>query len=318
MRAWLGHLIGSMHGTPAMKLAGLALALACCVAGGFAQAAEEGGPRTYAVMSLIGDSFSISPYMDVSSTGASIYYSRGSDAAEAAKSPGGWGAHGGMTGSRLVQDRVLTIPVKEPVFDDAAIASVAGVLKQREPGTTVELLRAKDPNFYNLQDQLVDSPSGAKEAREALRTTLKERKAAYLILVTKHRSKSEMLGDAHVFSDAQLQVLSGSRSDTRRLEGLGFYVDDLIRVQNLKTLERSTGVLASYVNATVRLVDAKSLEVIREVTITRSKIIAAARPLAAGFTAWDEATDAQRAQALQALVRAAMEEATGNLMNKSP
>jgi hypothetical protein len=285
---------------------------------GFAHGAEEGGARNYAVMSLIGDNLSIAPYMDVSSTGADIYYSRGADAADAAKTPGGWGSHGGTTGSRLTQERVVTIPVKEPVFDDAAITAVAGVLKQREPGATVELLRAKAPSLFSLQDRLLESPSGAKEARETLLATLKERKAAYLILVTKHRSRAEMLGEAHVFSDAQLQVLSGSRSDTRRLEGLGFYVDDLVKVQNLKTLERSMGVLASYVNATVRLVDAKNLEVMREVTITRSKIIAVARPLAAGFTAWDEATDAQRAQSLQALIRSALEEATINLMNKNP
>jgi hypothetical protein len=301
-----------------MKLAGVLLA--CCMLGGFAHAGEDSGSRTYAVMSLIGDSLSISPYMDVSSSGASIarVETRAPEVTDTTRGLVGLGTHSVMTGTRLVQEHVLTVPVKEPVFDDAALSTVAGVLKQREPAATVELLRARDPNLYSLQDRLLESPPAAKEAREALLATLKERKTAYLILITKHRSKAEMLGEAHVFSDAQLQLLSGSRSDTRRLEGLGFYVDDLVKVQNLKTLDRSTGVLASYVNATVRLVDAKNLEVIREVTITRSRIIAIAKPLAAGFTAWDEATDAQRAQSLQTLIRAAIEEAVTNLFSKNP
>jgi hypothetical protein len=289
-----------------MKRALLGIALACCLSGGasISAQAQDAGPHTYAVMSLIGDTLSVSPYMGLS--GSRVV----------TKGLGGWDSTSSGTGSRLNAQQDLATPVKETLFDDAATAEISSAIRQRDPGAVVVPIPARNTGWYGLQDRLFSA--SAKDSREALKAMLKEHKATYLIVVTKRRSKVEMLADQHLFADAQLQLLTGSSEDSLRLEGIGFYVDDAVRVQSLKTLDRSTGVLASFINASVRLVDSKTLEFIREQTVTRSKIIAISKPLEAGFSAWDEATEAQKAESLQELIRASMAETVPGLLKKAP
>jgi hypothetical protein len=283
--------------------------LVCCLCcGGFTPAqAQDAGTPAYAVVSLIGDSLSVSPYMDTSSVSRVV-----------TRGLGGWENHSAVTGSRLNPPQDLATPVKETTLDDAAVAAIAGAIRQREPAAGVELLSGRNTGWYSAQGRMFDASNAAKDSRESLKAILKERKVAYLIVVTKRRSRTEMLADPHLFADAQLRLMAGSSGDTKWLEGIGFYVDDVVRVQNLKTFEFSTGVLVSFVNATVRLVDAKTLEVVRERTVMRSKIIAISRPLEAGFSAWDEATAAQKLESLQDLIRTSMAETIPDLLIKAP
>lgn len=291
-----------------MKQAKVGVMFACCLvmAGAALAQAQEAAPRTYAVMSLIGDNLSVSPLINASGSTRRI-----------AGVIGSW-TMGGNTGSRLDMSRPVDVPLKETNYDDAAVATLAGAIRQRDPAAAVELLPARDSGLYAKQDRLFDSSPGSKSARESLRAMLKEHHATHLVIVTKNRSEVEMLGDSKVFADAQLQLLSASSDDTIRLEGIGFYVDDMIKVQDLKTLDPSTGVLASFINANVRLVDAKTLDVIRETVITKSNIIAIAKPLEAGFSAWDEATEAQKSASLMKLIRVAMEDTASRILSKSP
>jgi hypothetical protein len=261
-------------------------------------------PRVYAVMSWIGDSLFVSPYLDATASGNRVV----------AKGLDGWDSHSLRTGSHLSPQQDLAAPVKDTLYDDTTAGAIAAGVKQRDPGAVVETLSARNSAFYGLQDRLFDNANAAREGREALKAMLRERKASYLIVVTKRRSNVEMLGDSRVFADAQLRLLTGSSGDVLRLEGIGFYVDDAVQVQSLKTLDRSTGVLASFVNITVRLVDARTLDVVREQTASKSKIIAISKPLEAGFSAWDEATEAQKSESLRELIQTTMAEVTPPLL----
>jgi hypothetical protein len=268
--------------------------------------AQGSASRTYAVMSLIGDSLFVSPYSNATAYGSRVI----------AIGLGSWDSHSMHTGSLLTPQQDLASPVKDTVFDDAATATIAGGVKQREPGAVVETLSARNTGFYGLQDRLFDGTGAGKEGREALKAMLREHKVSYLIVVTKRRSNVEMLADSRNFADAQLRLLTGSSGDVLRLEGIGFYVDDAVVVQSLKTLDRSTGVLASFVNITVRLVDAKTLDVIREQTASKSRIIAISRPTEAGFSAWDEATEAQKSESLRELIQTTVAEVTPRLLGR--
>jgi hypothetical protein len=293
----------------AIQLWLLGIVFAICLSGSATAFAQTGAsPRVYAVMSLIGDSLFVSPYLDATASGNRVV----------AKGLGGWDSHSMRTGSHLSPQQDLAAPVKDTVFDDAAVAAIAGSIKQRDPGAVVETLSARNTAFYSLQDRLFDNPSASKDGREVLKAMLKEHKASYLIVVTKRRSIVEMLADSRAFADAQLRLLTGSSGDVLRLEGIGFYVDDAVLVQSLKTLDRSTGVLASFVNITVRLVDARTLDVVREQTASKSKIIAISKPLDAGFSAWDEATEAQKSESLRELIQSTLGEMTPGLLAKIP
>jgi len=256
--------------------------------------------------------------MESTPSGVSVLSGGSSGASVSTRGLGGWQSQGVTTGSRLNQEPILSTPVKDTTFDDAAVSAIAGAIRERDPGAMVEILPGRNTGWYGLQDKLFESSSAAKDAREVLKAALKARKAGYLIVVTKRRSRMQLLADGRLFAAAQLQLLSGSASDSKRLEGIGFYVDDTVRVQDLKTLDRATGVLASFVNVTLRLVDAKTLEVTRDLIVMNSKIIAISKPLEAGFSAWDEATEAQKLDSLQGLIRASMKEAVPKLLNKAP
>jgi hypothetical protein len=280
------------------------LIVAACLFAGESAFAQSTAPRVYAVMSLIGDSLFVSPYLNATASGSRVI----------AKGLDGWDSHSMRTGSHLSPQQDLETPVKDTAYDDAAAAAIAASVKQREPGAVVETLSARNTAFYGLQDRLFDNSSAGRDGRDALKAMLKEHKVAYLIVVTKRRTNVEMLADSRAFADAQLRLLTGSSGDVLRLEGIGFYVDDAVLVQSLKTLDRSTGVLASFVNITVRLVDAKTLDVVREQTASKSRIIAISKPTEAGFSAWDEATDTQKSDSLRELIQTTMAAVTPQLL----
>lgn len=277
-----------------MRRLKLSILLACCVClAAITQArpqARAGG--NFVVMSLIGDTLTVTPY-----NGASA----------ANKGPG--------VGRRIDSREYLDVPAP-PGMDQLAadtITTVAGRLSNGKP----QLLSARHDNLIKLQDKLFDGSESSRQAREALMASLKERNADFLILVSKHRTeRAEMLPDNHLLAAANLRIIRGSSADTVKLLGLGLYLDDQVLVQRqLSPFDYSKGVLVAYVNATVRLIDAKTLNVIREVPATASEIVAIAPPLEVGFNAWDEASEEQKTEALKRLIGVAMSEATAKLLN---
>jgi hypothetical protein len=253
--------------------------------------AQETGVRSYAVMSLIGDSLSVVPFN------------------------GALAVRSSLTGTRIDPQVHLSLTFSSGGFDDISLNTIAASARQTLPDVAVDLLQTRNASLFKLQDRVFDTNDAAKDAREALKATLKERNASYLILLTKHRSdKAEMVADAHLLSDANLRLLRGSTGDYTRTEGLGFYVDDAIRVQNLKTLDIAQGVLVGYLDATLWLIDARTLAVIRELPVAKSVVVAVSKPLEVGFNAWDEATEQQKVQALRELIVAALKETTPKLV----
>jgi hypothetical protein len=269
------------------RLAGLCLAMA--VNG--AALAQSPAPPTYAIMSLLGDSFSLTPY------------------------DGNTGARGHLTGIDL--ERVTRFPLPNPVFDVAAINAMGTAVRQRHPDAALELLSTANANLYAQQAKLFDAKNPPADVRESLKNMLAERHADYLVLVTKRRSQVAILGDPNLLKAADLYLLRGSSNDAGRLEGLGFHVDDAIRAQNLKTLDYTSGLLLSYINADVWLIDAKTLDVIRTMPVTKLNVVATAWPLQKGRYVWDDATDAQKFASLQQVVTAALAESVPRLLDGS-
>jgi hypothetical protein len=215
-------------------------------------------------------------------------------------------------------EQSLTLPFTQSTYDDTVEAAITNALRRQLPAASVDMLSTRNAGLFKLQGRLLDAKDAtAQGARESLRALLKERNDDYLILVTKQHSDTPLLENPRLFPDAHLRLLSGNTADdTGRLEGLGFYMDTAVRVQNLDTLFFSHGVLLSYVNARVTLIDAKSLAVIRDLPATGSAIIAASAPTQPN-SAWEDVPDGKKFKSLQELVRVSMTEATA-AVTKSP
>ena len=114
--------------------------------------------RTYAIVSLIGDQFSV--------------VSRRSD-----------------VGTRLDPNERTNLPVPDAVFDRIAAAAVEKALLDARPGTPVLSASIRDPRLFALQDKLLEESSESHDMRIALHDLLAKAGATDLILVTKQRGE---------------------------------------------------------------------------------------------------------------------------------
>jgi hypothetical protein len=114
--------------------------------------------RTYAIVSLIGDQFTV--------------VSRRSD-----------------VGTRLDPNERTNLPVPDAVFDRIAAAAVERALLDAKPGTPVLRALIRDPRLFALQDKLLTESAESHDMRVALHDLLAKSGATDLILVTKQRGE---------------------------------------------------------------------------------------------------------------------------------
>jgi len=127
----------------------------------FAQPAAASAPasapaRTWAIVSLIGDEFSVVSRRN-------------------------------QVGSRLDPNERTPLPVPDPVFDRIAAEQVEQLLLRPRPGAPVLRALIRDPRLFALQDKLWTESAESHDMRIALRDTLAKAGATDLLLVTKHR-----------------------------------------------------------------------------------------------------------------------------------
>jgi len=139
----------------------VALAALLGIGPALAQPAAASAPaaapaRTWAIVSLIGDEFSV--------------VSRRAE-----------------VGTRLDPNERTALPVPDPVFDRIAAEQVEQLVLRARPGTPVLRALIRDPRLFGLQDKLWTESAESHDMRIALRDTLVKAGATDLLLVTKHR-----------------------------------------------------------------------------------------------------------------------------------
>jgi hypothetical protein len=135
------------------------LALALGLAGSaFAQsrAAPSALPPSFALLSLVGDQFTV--------------VTRGEESA-----------------SRLDSNLRRSYPIDVSALDDAALDAAESVLKRVRPVSPVARFSIRDARLFALQDKVLDDSGGL---REALAKLLREQQATRLVLVTKLREEA--------------------------------------------------------------------------------------------------------------------------------
>ena len=116
-------------------------------------------PRTYAVVSLIGDQFSV----------VSRRHS---------------------VGTRLDPNERRVFAMPDPVFDRIAGAAVERALLAAKPATPVLQAAIRDPRLFALQDKLLTESQESHDMRIALNDVLAKAGATHLLLVTKWRGEA--------------------------------------------------------------------------------------------------------------------------------
>lgn len=207
-----------------------------------------------------------------------------------------------QTGNRLDQNSHIDIAISENALDASALNAIAPALRAREPDAALDVLETRNATLRRLQDRIFANDDAGKAARESLRALLKDHNASKFILITKHKAEAQIQMSNGVFG-------SGS------LEGLGFYIDGSMQLTNSSSLQSGYGLIAGYVYAKAWLVDAKTMVVLKEVPIIKSRAMMKTGTRDNEVTSWDTLSDVQRVRFIQNMIRDSMSEAIPKLLS---
>ena len=207
------------------------------------------------------------------------------------------------TGSKINQSDKQTYELKNTVFDEAAIRAASAAVKKIEPDAAPFLMLTLDADLYKAQNAMFDDPAANQANRDYLKTLWKDHPVTHLILVTKFRT------------DAEVKYMDATEG-SGKIEGLGFYMDNRANVTTFGKAQNysSKGILMPYAYVKLRLIDASTLQVVREVTQKQSQIVTYKPDADRAVRTWDALTPKQKTDYLDGLVRAAVAEAMPKLL----
>lgn len=191
------------------------------------------------------------------------------------------------TGSNLSNpSNILKMP--GPLLDIAVLKAAQEALGKAAPDATVFPLKVAvagsnvDPTAVVADDKVV--------AGNVLVDALRQQGFTHLVTATKYRHNNVV------------RLAYGGPSTGRgQLEGMGFYVDPSLRVQDTSTGERSEGIVAPYLYIQLRLVDLATMEV-RTQGITANSVAGAAQNKT-GMDAWGALTAEEKMREAESLIK---------------
>lgn len=163
------------------------------------------------------------------------------------------------TGSKLNMNPQERIELRDDGLERSMLRAAMKAVAESKAGRALPLL-TDDGRLYEAQDRIVSGDTA--RVPDSLLQTLKAQKATHLLLATKHRAEASLKTDMK-------QVGSG------RVEGMGFYVDRVTEITDVKTGHRSVGYIAPYVYVRLSLIDLADGKVQGSRTVTASEVIKA-------------------------------------------
>lgn len=136
-----------------------------------------------------------------------------------------------------------------------------------------------------------------------MKTLLKEQGVTHALVISKLRGNAEL-------------KLLNTTEGSGYLEGLGFYVDDMIETRNTKDQTFSRGMLAPFAYVRVRLVDAQTLNVIAEGSAKQSTIIARPSAESSGMETFLKMTGTDKVKHLRSALESAMDRILPDVLAK--
>ncbi|GAB2862881.1 hypothetical protein GCM10027277_34350 [Pseudoduganella ginsengisoli] len=168
--------------------------------------------------------------------------------------------HRHQVGSRTESAPREVNAIDDPVFDQAAVIAARAAFLRLHPGAKLQLMTTQDRGLYLAQNSMFERAEAHEEDRAYLKKLLKELGVTHALVITKFRSVPEL-------------KLVNTTVGSGYLEGLGFYIDDMIETRNLKDQTSSRGMVVPFAYLRVRLIDAETLSVLKEAMSKQSFII---------------------------------------------
>ncbi|MEO8567077.1 MAG: hypothetical protein ABI541_11895 [Betaproteobacteria bacterium] len=124
--------------------------------------AADTPPRTYAVISLIGDKINVV-------------------------------GHRATVGSTMDRNRQGAMAVQGRALDDTAVLAASDAISRFDPRASIVMLASNDPTLYELQDELFEPQQRSRALlTSAIRDPIQGQHATHLILIRKHRGDAAM------------------------------------------------------------------------------------------------------------------------------
>jgi hypothetical protein len=117
-------------------------------------------------------------------------------------------------------------------------------------------------------------------------------------------------------ADARMNTGRGSLG-TGKLEGVGFYVDRITRLQLERTSEVTVGYLAPYLYARILLVDLGAMRVVAKREVTRGDVVTASQTGAGGADPWTWLDAKGKLQAIASMIERDVGEAISAIVRPS-
>lgn len=190
------------------------------------------------------------------------------------------------TGSHVDRNLREYAPLEEPVFDNTAVFAAEDAIKAADPSATTVLMRVRDPAVYEAQARALEQGRGAQAIAPALGQVLAQAKATHLVLVSKHRH------------EAYVELPDGG-TGTGYLEGLGFYIDSRMIINDRDRRQTAQGFIAPFAYLRVAVIDAQDGKVLAEKPVTAAR----AAWSQAAVSPWDALSPEEKTRAIQALIR---------------
>lgn len=198
------------------------------------------------------------------------------------------------------ESTVLKMP--GPLLDILLLKAAQAAMANAVPEAQVFPLRVAaagsdvDPAAVVADDKLVTG--------NVLVDALRQQGFTHLLTATKYRHNNA------------IRLRDGSVHSRGQLEGLGFYVDPSLTVQNTRTGDRSVGIVAPYLYIQFRLVDLATLEV-RTHPVTANSVAGASRNKD-GVDAWGALTAQEKIEAAERLINTSVAAAVPALFARKP
>jgi hypothetical protein len=201
-------------------------------------------------------------------------------------------------GSRLSQNRRRTFDDAEGTLDRYVLRAIEAAARRQDQSAQVAMLALPGSALYDQPDRLFEGrqvvlPGAVVDAIVASR-------ASHLLLLTKVR-------------DAARVPLYDTSTGVGQVQGIGFYVDNDVRLKVRETGSSADGVLAPFVYVKLSLVDVQSGEVVREEIVREMRTYATAENPRA-LVPWDVLSAEEKIEALHALIDRSIGEVTIRLL----
>lgn len=194
---------------------------------------------------------------------------------------------GMQTGTRLDPNTRHAVPDSGGAMDKVLLGAVARGLAAADAAASVALTLVAPSRLHDSPESLLQPDGVALPG--AVVDVIEQRQATHVVLVTK------------LTDDARFE-LRDRTVGRGKLRGLGFYLDEWQRLENVESRESGRGFIAPYVYVRLSLVDVSTAKVLRERKVAVSEVV----PIYASKTAatpWDALGQEEKARRLESLIR---------------